>query len=81
MELRAYKLDDELTVDQKCDLDILLSLKSEEDRRNWISAVDELDFYYGMALLKVAQYKEIDRATERGEFLEANEVLKAYINA
>lgn len=58
--MQAYHRDDELEYHQKVDLDILMSLKTTEERQVWIESVDDQDFYYGLALLQVAAIKEIE---------------------
>lgn len=58
--MQAYHRDDELEYHQKIDLDILMSLKTAEERQVWIESVDDHDFYYGLALLQVAAIKEIE---------------------
>lgn len=58
--MQAYHRDDELEYHQKIDLDILMSLKTTEERQVWIESVDDHDFYYGLALLQVAAIKEIE---------------------
>lgn len=61
MKKYAYLMDNELTEAQKGDLNLLMALKTQEDKQNWIDAVDQEDFYYGLALLQVAALKELDK--------------------
>ena len=60
MTMYAYRMDDEFTEDQKSDLDLLMSLKTQEDKQEWVDSVDKSDFYYGLALLQVAAFKELE---------------------
>ena len=67
----AYHLDDELTPEQKADLDVLLSLKSTEMRQEWADAVGDEGISYGLALLEIAALKELERDTEHDDFIDA----------
>lgn len=75
MKNYAYKLDDELTPDQKNDLNILISLDTPDQKQEWLDSVDQGDFYYGLSLLEVAALKELERDTEHGSREEAKSVI------
>jgi hypothetical protein len=75
MNVCAYKLDDELTPDQKNDLSILISLKTDEEKNAWINSVDEYDFYYGLSLLEIGALKELERDTENVACNEAKSII------
>lgn len=53
-------MSDELTRDQKTDLYILMSLKTKSEKQQWIDSVDMDQFYYGLSLLQVAAYIEME---------------------
>lgn len=79
--MQAYHLDDELSYNQKVDLDILMSLNTPEDRQAWIQSVDDHDFYYGLALLQVAAFKEIEYEIEKVKDYSAANSYIAYIKS
>ena len=78
LKVKAYMLDDELSLGQKRDLDILMSLRTKEQKRSWIDSVDSGDYYYGISLLLVAHIKEIEFIADTGDLAEAKEVLKKF---
>ena len=68
-------MSDELTRDQKTDLYILMSLKTKAEKQQWIDSVDSDQFYYGLSLLQVAAYIEME-SQEGDEFSDAVNIIE-----
>lgn len=67
----AYHLDDELTPEQKNDLDILTSLRGADEINEWMEAVGWADVAYGISLMEIAAIKELELETVYDDCIDA----------